>query len=102
MAILATVAFVFGLLASLAFEAAPFVAGNVILAVAVVVLGLLNGFSFPSVLLRVAVASAALQGGFLLGLMRKFRSQPRTLGASAEERRAASLRADKSTMDGSR
>ena len=101
MAILVAAGFVFGMLGALIFGATPFVAGNIILAVAIIGLGLANGLGLGDVLLRTVIVSAALQAGFLLSVMRNFRSQAKRNASSAENRRGGPARTDNSTMDGS-
>ena len=99
MLLLAIAAFAFGLLAARGFTAAPFVAGNVLAAVAVVVFGLANGWSLGRVLEGLVVTVVCLQAGFLFGMMRKAVGGRRERMSSDAEKGRPGLRSDPSTMD---
>jgi hypothetical protein len=73
MLLLASVAFVFGWLASLAFSAAPFVAGNLLMVAGVAGIGLVQHWSWGWLAANLVVAVVALQGGYFFGIVRKVR-----------------------------
>ena len=97
--LLGIAAFAFGLLAAARFSAAPFVAGNIVAAVAVVLLGLLKQWPFLYILEGCVVTIVCLQAAFLLGTVRK---HVKGWGSASHEPGKQALRRDVSTIDRTR
>jgi hypothetical protein len=99
---LALVSLIFGLAASWAFSAAPFVAGNVLAIICIFGLGLMQHWSWLHIAANLAAGIVALQAGFLLGIVGKVRRARQSARRPLRGESAAKLRSDASTMDRTR
>lgn len=99
MLLLAFVAFVFGLLASLAFSAAPFIVGNIAATLSILALGLLSGWSLKFVVAELAVAVVSLQAGYFAGIVGQLRRLRRAERSANGEPRREGANGKTSTMD---
>jgi hypothetical protein len=97
--LLGIAAFAFGLLAATRFSAAPFIAGNIVAAVAVVVLGLANKWSLSHILAGCLVTITCLQAAFLFGTVR---SNARGWRSASDQPAKQALQRDVSTIDRAR